>query len=263
MSEAEPTVEEQATELGWTPQEAWVEKGNDPEKWRDAEQFLEFGEQNAKFVRRSLQKDFDKQLEEIKGSFETRLQGIEKTSKTAMEKADYIAKQEQDTLRAQLQLARDQAASNDDLKAYSEASEQLQRMDIEPMPGPAQVENPSAAAFNKKMVPLIMANTEVRTFADVTAAMINRDNPNIDPADFYKELETQIKDEFSDRNEYARFFGKKPKAAKVDTSDTPPESSGKTYADLPPEAKKACDGYVADENLNMTREDYISSYFGE
>ena len=255
----EGTVEEKATELGWTDQEAWTEKGGDPEKWRDADEFMKYGEQNVRFVRQSLQKDRENEREEDKAEFASRLANLERVSKDAIEKQRKTAEVEKQQLLDQLKIERKQKASEDDTAGVVAVTEQIEELSKET---PPQTEHPANAEFNRKYVPLIMANDEVRQFTDVAAAMINRDNPTMDPVDFFKELEQQVKDEFSEREEFARYFGKTPKKVpKVESPEGGPTTGeGQKWSNIPKEDQAVGKEFIAD-GLFKNQQEYADAYF--
>jgi hypothetical protein len=82
------------------------------------------------------------------------------------------------------------------------------------------------------------------------------------PDEFYTELKLQITDEFSERGEFARYFGKRPKREpRVDSSDSAPSTpDGSGWKDLPPEAKSLGAEFISD-GLFKNEAAYAKSYF--
>jgi hypothetical protein len=248
------STEAQAKELGWTDQEAWIEKGGDPDKWRDADAFMEFGERNVNHVRKVAEKD----LAEVQADFDERLRRQEKVSTDALARQSKRDAEAHAVAIANLKSQRSAAAEQDDTKGVLDATEKLEELQQNvPIQEPA-----SKSEFESKLVPLIMASPEVRTFSDVAAATIRRDNPSMTDGEFYIELQTQITERFSGEDAYARYFGKRPKpSARVDTSGSgPSDTEGQGWDDLPPEAKSMGSEFIKDK-LFKNKAEYATSYF--
>lgn len=254
-------TEAQAKELGWTPKEEWVENGNDPDKWRDAQAFIDYGERNAKFVRKALEKEMAEKLEQATKAFDERVAKLENVTSTALKAAQDKAETERKALIKRWQSHKTKAAEEENLVEYNKADIALRALEGQ---APQAVENgpsPESTAFHGKYMPLINQSTEVQQFTDDAALAIRRDNPAITEAEYFRELSSRIEDRFGD--DYPQFFGRTgKKPPPVDTSDGDAgESPGNTFADLPPEAKKICNDFVKDGIL--TKEQYVASYFGE
>lgn len=254
-------VEVQAAELGWTPKEQWVEKGGSEDKWRTAEEFMEFGERNTAFVRKSLEKD----LKDANASFEQRLERMENANAEALKSVQNKTETERKHRIQQWEAFRNKAASEDNLDDYNKSLVALNALQGQ---APAPVESTTepqrsaeSIAFHDKLMPLIGQNKDVEVFSDDAAATIRRDNPNITEGEYFTELKTRIEERFGD--DFPQFFGRPAKRpSPVESSDGETSSKGThSYADLPPEAKQACKEFVKDKL--MTKADYVSSYFGE
>lgn len=257
-------VEERAADLGWTPKEAWVEKGGDPDKWRSAEKFMEYGEQNVAFVRKSMEKEMDAKLAKATKDFDDRVAKLENVTSTAITAAADKAEEQRQGLIKRWTAHKAKAADDENLAEFNKADVALKALEGKaPQNADTQQTGPSSesTAFHTKMMPLINQSTDVQKFADDAAITIRRDNPNMQEADYFKELETRISEKFGD--DFPQFFGRQAKRpAAVDSSDGDSGGGdGKSYADLPPEAKKVCNEFVKDKVL--TKEQYVSSYFGE
>jgi len=257
-------IEVKAEELGWTPKEAWVEKGGDPDRWRTADEFMEYGERNVNFVRKSLEKEMDDKLSAANAEFSERLSRIESVSTKAIEATQHKSETERQGRIKQWTQFRDKAAADDNLTDYNKALTALSALEGQ-APAPTQTngqdtQSAESVTFHSKFMPLIGQNNAVGKFSDDAAATIRRDNPNISEADYFNELSTRIEERFGD--DYPQFFGRAvKKQTTVESSDGDVSKGKETYASLPDEAKKACDEFVKDGL--MTKKDYLSSYFGE
>jgi hypothetical protein len=258
----EVDVEQRASELGWTSKEAWVEKGGNEDRWRNADEFLAYGEQNTNFVRKSLEKDFDKKLADATKDFDDRVAKLENVTSSAITAAAEKSEEQRQNLVKRWTAHRTKAADDDDLTEYNKADIALkalegkapQTVNTQPDNGPSS----ESTAFHTKLMPLINQSTAVQKFADDAAITIRRDNPNIAEADYFKELETRIGDKFGD--DYPQFFGRQTKRPPaVDSSDGNAGESKNSFSDLPPEAKEAFKEF----SEFMTKEQYLADYFGE
>jgi hypothetical protein len=252
------SIEAQAKELGHISQEAWVEKGGDPDKWRDADAFMEFGEKNVNHVKKVAEIDATERLEAQQTDFDERLRRQEKVSADALARQGKRDAEAHAVAIANLKSQRTAAAEQDDTKGVLLATEKLEELQQN-----TPVQEPlSKSEFESKLVPLILASPEVRKFSDTSAALIRRDNPGMSDGEFYTELQTQLTERFSDDADYARYFGKRPKpTSKVDTSGSgPSDGEGQGWDDLPPEAKKIGEGFITD-GIFKNKADYAVSYY--
>ncbi len=257
-------IEDKAREMGWVDEDAWVEQGKPQEQHRDAEAFMEYGESNAKFVRKSLEKDFEAKLSDANKGFEDRLARVERTSTEALKRQKEKLNADHKAEVVVLKTRRREAAAENDTEAVLKVTEEIEALNEEHREAPVQNVAASQAteSFNQKFMPLLMASAEVKTFSDVSAATISRDNPNMPAEDFYKELEQQITEEFSEKGEFARFFGKPVKReSKVDSSDNEPTpSDGNSWSDIPDADRALASEFIAD-GLFKNKADYANKYW--
>ena len=82
------------------------------------------------------------------------------------------------------------------------------------------------------------------------------------PEEFYAELGQQIEEEFSEKGEFARFFGKRVKReSKVDSSDKEPApATTGSWSDIPKEDRSLAADFIAD-GLFKTKEEYAKAYW--
>jgi len=235
------TPEEEALSLGWRPKEEW--KGPE-EAWKPAEKFLEDGERMAGFVRKRLEKDF-----------ETRLAGIERAANSALEAVQKQAEQERTELLAQLNEKKKAAIADNDLETLETVREQIAEVRETKPQGPDPQALKAAEEFKAKHSFWQGKDWVVQNFADGAAGKLQA--RGLSPQEFFAELDTQIREAFPDR------FGKAKKRNGAVEGDSPPSESndGKSYSDLPKEAKAACDDYVK-RIKGYTREQYVKEYFG-
>jgi len=281
MSEEEKTPEVLAHEeavvkaktLGWVPKEEY--KGN-PEKWRDAEEFNEFGERLNPILRennkrleaqlRTKEEAHAKELAEIRASVAKFAKLHEETEKVAYAKA-----------LADLRAERKEALAEGDYDRAEEVTE--------------QIENAKTAAKAEKEVPEPKAAPEVPAEIQATYTKWSAQNPwAVEGTEKYNpEMEayaraigetlyrsgTPTKGEAFEpflnlitqkvKERFPEAFGNPlRRVASVeggtDGDETP---TGKhTYANLPKEAKDACD-FLVETGTFKSKAEYVARYYAD
>ena len=265
MSEATEFVQSSPAEaearlLGWKPLE---EFNGPPERWRDAEAFLEKGKQINGFLR----KDFDKLRKEL----ELRDQRIASLEGNIREFAEYHRETEARAYKraiASLQEERKVALRESDGARVVEIEEQLDELKeasqkqlapraIAPrdqaQPDPAFVAWVDANPWYKE-------NRTLRALVHDYAEEVKRQEPALIGTAFLDRVKQLV------QSEHPELFDspeRRRPSAVVGGDDTrrPTGGRGKTYADLPLEARIACDKFVKQGYL--TRETYVKDYFGD
>ena len=241
------TPEEEATSLGWQPEDEW--KGA-KDAWKPAEQFLEDGERMAGFVRKRLEKE----LNESKTDFEARISRMERTTRSALETQQAQATKERDELLAQLNVKKKAAIADNDLETLEIVREQI--ADVKEAkseePDPADVK--AATDFRAKHEFWQGKNFKLQNFADGAAGRLQ--GRNLSPQEFFSELDKQIRETFPEE------FGKPKRGGGLESDSPSTEASDdKTYKDLPKEARQACDDFIK-RGLFKNKQDYVNDYFG-
>jgi hypothetical protein len=111
-AQADPD-EDEARNRGWTSRDEWVKAGKDPSQWVNAKHFNEKGRLIAQA----------RQLQELKGNFDKRLEGV-----ATLYKAQINTLQAQNK---QLQTARDEAITYGDVNKVKELDQQLMTNAVE------------------------------------------------------------------------------------------------------------------------------------
>lgn len=248
----EPTVEEKALAMGWTPLDQF--KG-DPAKFVDPETFVKRGEEFVPFLKannRQLEKALEKATKEIAGL---------KTTMT--EFADHNSKTEQRAYaRALNELKAEQAAAAKagDVEAVQDITERMVDLKAEVRaPSAGNGADPALEAwkadngwFEKDSV---LRGYAMEIDRELRAAGVT------DNAYIRAEAAKRVKAEFPDRT------GDKPadnprrrEAGAVEGGTPNVRRTGKSYADLPSDAKSACDSFVK-TIPGFTRDKYVKDYF--
>lgn len=285
--EVDPEIEREALEMGWTPREKF--KG-DPDKWIDAESFVERGRQVLPILRANydrVKKDLltrDREIGNLKQQLET-------TSALVRDMATQFSERLKEELAAQRRTLKDQlkeAVADRDVDAELEIRDQLGKLDEaekaaqervkknqDKLRTPAKNEDPQPELSEDFMAwreenPWYGGNSpedKKRTKAITRIAEDLRDDGV-----------TAVGREFLDmcleklQEQEERRGGGRPSASKVEGGN-PRGNAGsgpKGWESLPADAKAACDEFAQDlvgpekayKTLKEFREYYVKHYYG-
>jgi hypothetical protein len=246
--------------------EDWEAKGRDPDDWKSPEQFVEDGEKiNGVLKKRieSLESD-NRQLGEDVRNFMTHQQGVTKKQledQHAKLTADYESRLNQ------IQGMKDVAAEDDDLPAYRQA-EKLERELIKPPEIGSDADLGGPITFNTaeqqqiaRQIETWVANgnqwynddPELQRYANTIAAGNQANGVKFTLDDITKEVKSRYPSKFGNAN--------RDKPNNVGGGQRLAKGKKKGYADLPADAKAACDRFV--KKGVMKKEAYVNSYFGD
>lgn len=259
-------TESRAKRMGWTPKEKF--KG-DPDRWISAEDFVARGE-NELPILRERNRTLDRRLENT----ERELSGLKTTmgEQTAVltEFRDFARKGEERAFtRAKAELEaqhRRQVAAADVDGADATRRELVELETTKPAAKPAdplkdktttpQV-HPEVLEFVERE-PWFNADDEMRALAIAKHGKLFAQNPRMSMTENLAEVKREVMRRFPEKFENP---ARRQAAAVSEPSTTGPrKSNGKTYADLPAEAKAACDKFVR-TIPNYKREEYVKTYF--
>ena len=230
------TFEEVATGLGWANAEDWR---GDPEKHIDAEEFVRRGRESMPLMRSNMQRQ-DEKIERLTAAIA--YQNDLHAKEGERMKADFA-----DKMRA--------AVQEGDTEAYDAAKKSHDAVvDVE---APATTDEPRDAAFAERNswynVDPVKTNA-----AMVESARLQNIAPGLSQEDHEKAIELHI----------AKEFGAKPVTQKPGSPVTKPRAggapaSGKTFNQLPDDAKAAFTDFVKSKVFKDTDEDrarYLEHY---
>lgn len=278
QEQGDPQVEQTARSMGWRPQEEWT---GDPNKWVDANEFVERGEQILPILRANnrdlrdnvltLKQQNDKLAQELEAT-RTIVQGLEKHFTESLERQ--LADQ-----RRQLKAELKDAVEDRDTDRELDIREQLDQLTE------AEREAKAKQEANK---------------AKLKATPDTNPNPGVDPAltawmedhPWFGEDKKRTKavvraaedlrDE-GDTSSGIEFYNKALERAEGGTRNTPVDkvssgnsrsnasSGSRTFASLPAEAREACladvENFVGEGKLYKTEKEwkdfYVKTYYGE
>lgn len=254
-------TEERAKLMGWVPKEEF--KG-DSEKWIEAEAFVGRADNVMPIMKENLtrmEQKFDDYIKSSKteiGNLTEQLQRMAELSKTA---ADRAYKKAVNDLKNQQK----DAVKEGDVERFDAIEKQIDNLqdgfqENKPSQKTTNAEEHPDFAPWKKTNFWYGQDKELTAYANGVGQIIANEMPAIDGKEFYDEITKRVKESFPHKFNNPN----REKADVVEGSGGEKASGkkGKTYSDLPPEAKAACDNFVRD-GLFKDRQEYVKDYFVE
>lgn len=276
--QGDPQIEQTARSMGWRPLEEWT---GDPDKWVDANEFVERGEQILPILRANnrdlrnnvltLKQQNDKLAQELEAT-RTIVQGLEKHFTESLQRQ--LAEQRRQ-LRAELKNAVEDRDTDRELdireqldqlteaereaKAKQEANKAklktTPKTDPQPVVDPALTEwmedHPWFGEDKKRTKAVVRAAEDLRDEGDTSTGI-----------EFYNKALAR-----------AEGGGRNPPVDKVSSGNSRSNaaSGARTFASLPPEAREACladvENFVGEGKLFKTEKEwkdfYVKTYYGE
>jgi hypothetical protein len=253
--EAQHQLETRARAMGWTPKE---EFRGDPSKWRDAGEFIERGEREVPLLRAQ-----NKRLE-------TKIAELERTTRDF---AEHLSKTEQrayDRALADLKEQRKQALAAGDGDAFEKVDDAIEKLrsDAEKAAAKnAKQDNPGDDPVYKEWESRNkwLSEPELQEYAEFAAQRMRNNGEKATGADFLDLVAKKVKERFPEKFTNPR----RESAQSVEGAAPGPRKGGKAYADMPAEARAACDrmaknGFGGDEKaMAKFKADYVKQYFEE
>lgn len=246
---SERDYETEAKAEGWVPKADF--KG-DASKWVDAETFVKRGEEilpivNAKNRKLSEQvESLMKEVSELKtGNAQFREFHDKALAREQRDKAQLIE---------QLEAIRKKAVTDSDGEAFAKADRQLQDLRKEP-----EQKNGELSPVQKGWLadnPWYESDEELQAIADGLSGVLAKRRPDlIGKRAFLDELTNMVKKQVPDKFENPN----RQRTTVEDTQQRGKQGNGRTYDDLPSDAKSACDRFVR-TIPGFTKEKYLASY---
>ena len=252
-------LEARAKRMGWVPKE---EFRGDPERWVDAEKFVDRGQEMMPILKENLsrmEKKFEGAETKI-GQLQDTLEKVVKLSKSASDRAYKRALRD---LKGQQR----EAADKGDVVTFDAIENQLQELNesAEVAPGEKKEIKETGDGLHPDFTPWHKVNIwygqdkDLTAYANGVAQIVAADSPGIDGKQFYDEITKRVKEVFPHKFE-------NPNRKKADVveggggGDDVHAKKKKAYRDLPAEAKAACDQFVKD-GLFKNAQGYVDEYF--
>jgi hypothetical protein len=255
-------VETEARDYGWAPKEQF--KGP-VDKWKPADEYLGW----AKQVGRLPKSEFDaikSQFPAIRQENQALKGELTEIKTTLNQFVEFSSKAEErayNKARRELEARIETAATNADPVAARAAMAELEQLKPEPKVEPKKVEAQTVAAD-----PVIQdwiskeewftKSRALNAFATDEFGELERSKPGMPKADILAEVKRRTMEKFPEK------FGINPARDNPVTVASPSgqmrtPKRGKTYDDLPADAKVACDKFVK-QIPGYTREQYVKQY---
>jgi hypothetical protein len=264
-AEVAPEVLKEARSSGWVPLEEFRDA---PEKWVDAETFVRRGNEINPILRKH-NAELKRELQATRAEAQEAIQAAREFR--AFQKEQFERKKvELEVQIKNLREAKKDAITNGDGEKAGAIEEAIDTLKDEKaaLKAPVTPQISSIPQIDPSLTAWIEKNTwygkssedsiERTEMTNALATAVRRKNQELKGQDFLDALDREIDDKFPD------WRGKKK-----DKNGSPVEGAsgaarpsggrGKSYSDLPPEAKAACDKYVKQKLL--TREAYVEEYF--
>ena len=257
VENVEPNESEvKARRLGWVPQEEF--KGN-PEQWRDADAFLQRGEEIHGYLKADLDRLHttltakDRELTEIRQTMEEFRKFHNETEARAYKRAIEELKQ--------LKVTAIEQGDGGKVVEIDEQIDQLKEAQKKPTQEPTK--NPSQV--NQEYLDWLPSNRwydedkELQELADDFGEIVKKNNPNLVGKAFLEEVTKKVKKAAPDKFENP---ARSMSSVGTSSDNRAASSSGKkkkSYDNLPADAKAACDKFVK-TIPNYKVEDYLKDY---
>jgi len=243
-------AETEARANGWVSKE---EFRGDESKWKSAEDFNAAGK-NIAAVQSERNRKLVADMEAMKNSMAEIRKGQFDLIREARNEMKSKYEQKLEKLRTEQEKAFDDG-DKEKFQAVNKKIEKLEPPKEVPKKEPASAPDPEFVDWAAKN-DWYQADPQLRTEADVIGERLIAQGHQPGKK-FLDEVAKQVKKLNPEK------FETKQSPSKVEggSSAGGGGGKGKTYADLPPEAKKACDKYV--KELDMKKEDYVKEYFAE
>ena len=262
MQEVPSEVINEARSQGWVPME---EFRDDEETWVDAETFVKRGREINPILRKHNQ-DLRKEIEKTRKEAQEAIEAAKEFRQFQQEAFERKERELQKEI-SQLKEARKVAISQGDGVAAVDIEDRIEELKEEKSalkkPEPQKEEKPEVA-LDPELQSWLSRNewygkefTEEDTeMTNAIAASLRRKNPSLLGKAFLDELDRKLEEKG-----IGKVKRQKPAAVVEGGSTTRPSgpTKGRSYNDLPAEAKVACDMFVK-QGLVKSKEDYLANY---
>lgn len=247
--QAEPSMEDRARDMGWRPKEEF--KG-DETRWVDADTFVKKGEEILPIIRANAKK-----VEAENASLKADMAALKK------DVATFRAHHSQTEQRAYQRALRDleerqaDAVHANDLNAVKEITKEIADLsrDVRTDDSGDPYASPDhAKAVSSWKAENVWFGSDAAMTGAANAIANELEQQGVKGAEQLAEVAKRIRAEFPHK-----FENERRKAPAAVEGSTPTRKAGKTWADLPPEARSTADRWV--KSGLVTKETYLRDYF--
>ena len=246
-------IEEAARAQGWKPEEEW--KGEPPSRgFVSAKEFLEVGSKSLPLATKQLH-ELESELESVKGELQkvkqTSARYVDMTNKKMAKDREHIQ-----SLISEQQKARAKAISDADgeavVAAEAKIAEYRQEEAALTQPDPSIQEWASDNDWYEK-------DPVLKDLADGMSNRLRNERPDLEGRAHLDELSRRVKEAMPDKFENP----KRKQAPPVGGAQRSAPSGGKTFEDLPADAKAAFNDFkdmMKGIGKEYTKDDYLANY---
>lgn len=245
-------LEAEARKMGWTTKEEF--KG-DPAKWRPADEFVERGKSMLPIVQAKVRKQ-ESEIAELKQTVKDFQDHLTKTEKNAYEKAMRDLRQE-----------RADAIAAGDAEGFDKADQRIEELKAE---AHAKADKRQKADEGKDPVyeewagrnKAILDDPDMSEYAEFVGQSLRNKGEKTTGAEFLDLVAEKVKARFPEKFTNPRREAATPA---VEGRATGSRRSGTAYADMPADARAACDrmakSFQDDKAAAEFKKQYVANYF--
>jgi hypothetical protein len=250
--EDSPEILAKAEKMGWTPKDQF--KG-DPAKWRPASEFVERGENMLPIVRAQVKRQ-EREIADLKAGLRELGEYHNKTQQRAYEQA-----------LADLKAQRAEAIKNGDGAAFDEVDDKIDDLKKDIAKNTTKKDDDGVdPAFQEWLSRNAWANDpKLQAYGSAVADELRANGTKAIGVELLDLVTKEVKAKFPEKFENPR----RNAAAAVEGGSGPRRGGGKSYADLPADAKAACDRMARNGYSDRPKEmaefkaQYVKHYFEE
>ncbi len=222
---ASEAIEAEASKMGWTTKDQF--KG-DPEKWRSADEFVERGKNMLPIVQAKVKRQ-EAQIDEL--------------TRTVKDFAEHMSKTEQrayDRALSDLKQQRKEALAAGDGDTFDKVDDAIDQLKVEAQSKAAKVQaasdsDPVYAEWESRQTWL--KDKDMADYGEFVAQRLRNTGEKSTGAEFLELVTRKVKSQFPEKFENPR----RTSAASVEGAAPAARKGGKGYADMPADARAACD----------------------
>lgn len=245
-------VESEAIKMGWSPKDQF--KG-DPSKWRPADEFVERGK-NLLPILQATSKRQAREIDELKQSVKQFAEFSSRAEARGREQAMAALKAQ----RAEAIAAGDGATFDkadealEELKSQAAASRQAKAPEV----------SPDYAAWERNNA-WVKTDSTMLAYAEAHGEYLQRTRKDLTYPELLEQVSIAVKKEFPEKFENPR----RAAAPAVESGAPAARKGGKTFADMPAEARAACERMARNGYGDKPKEaaefkkQYVAQYFEE
>ena len=252
VKEIAPEIIQRAKMMGHIPLE---EFRGDPEKWVPADKYVERAENLMPILKSQLGK-YEHEISSLKSTVESQ----KKTTEKLLKMSETVQQRAYEQAKKDLTREQAQAVADGDVEKWQRLEDQKESL---PRPEPVTPEpEQSSPVFDQWHTgnEWYLKDEDMTDFANLYAQKLTKQNPSLAYNDVLQQVEEKVKTTFPQRFENPE----RAKPTAVDSGSTREiaPKTGKTYNDLPADAKEMCNQNVK-QGLFKSKEDWVKVYFEE